>query len=360
MSRYNLFTFELEPGMITAQDVFTPTGQLLVPDNTILNNITINKLKLYNISNVAIREEAPPPAPQPTPDSSYSEKIKSSEEFKKFKELYTDNIDRFHNTINEIVTKNEPINPTTLLKQTASILSTSSTTLHIFDMLHNMREFDDSTYAHCLNVSLICGVIGKWLHMSQEDINMLSLCGMLHDIGKLTTPEHILMKPGKLTNDEYAIMKQHVKEGYNYLKTQKIDARVKEACLFHHERCDGSGYPYGLTGDKIPEFAKIVSIADVYDAMTARRVYRGPVCPFKVIRVFEDEGYSKYDPKYLLPFLENVVASYMNNTVSLSNGELGEIIMINQHYLSRPVVRCQNNKFIDLSQNGDIEILEIV
>lgn len=352
MNKSILFTFELEPGMITAEDVYTASGQLLVPLNTLLDDSSIYKLKLYNVATVAVldaTEESVPAA------STYSERIKSSEEFRAFKTEYLENIKTFQNTVNDIVTKNAPLNPSALLEQTTGLLDSSATSIHIFDMLHNMREFDDATFVHCLNVALICHVFGKWLNMSDEDTEVLTLSGLLHDIGKLTTPEEILTKPDRLTSDEYQIMKDHVKNGYAYLKNQEIDPRIKEACLFHHERCDGSGYPYGLTGSKIPDFARIVAIADVYDAMTAKRVYRGPMCPFTVIKFIEDEGYNKYDPRFLLTFLENVVSSYIHTTVQLSNGKTGEVVFINRQDLSRPMVQCRD-EFIDLSRNPDIKI----
>ena len=356
MNKSILFTFELEPGMITAEDVYTTAGQLLIPVNTLLDDSSIYKLKLYNVATVAVLDSMEEPVSEL---ATYSERIKSSEEFQAFKEEYLENIDEFQNTINDIVTKNAPLNPSELLEQTASLLDSSSTSIHIFDMLHNMREFDDSTFTHCLNVALICNVFGKWLNMSEDDIDTLTLSGLLHDIGKLTTPEEILTKPGKLTTAEYQIMKDHVKNGYAYLKNQEIDPRIEEACLFHHERCDGSGYPYGLTGNKIPEFARIVAIADVYDAMTAKRVYRGPMCPFTVIKFIEDEGYNKYDPRFLLTFLENVVSSYIHTTVRLSNGKTGEVVFINRQDFSRPMVQCQD-EFIDLSKNPDIKIEAIL
>ena len=359
MSKSVLFTFELEPGMITAADVYTPTGQLLVPDNTLLDNSTIQKLRMYNITNVSILDE-PAYSPDNNPvQMTYSERIKASEEFVQFKEDYLTSIDGYKNVINEVVRQNLPIDTSSLLNQTTSLIMPSSTGLHIFDMLHNMREFDDSTYTHCINVALISRVLAQWLHMSNEDIEVATLAGLLHDIGKLTVPEEILLKPGALTPDEYSVIKRHANDGYSYLKNQDIDPRIKEACLFHHERCDGSGYPFGLSGDKIPVFARIVAIADVYDAMTATRVYRGPLCPFSVVRFFEYEGYSKYDTHFIITFLENVVSSYINTTVRLNNGQVGEVILINKQALSRPMIKC-GNEFIDLTKRPDLEIESII
>lgn len=358
MQKSILFVFELESGMITADDVFSPTGQLLIPQQTVLDEASIKKLKLYNVTTIAVVDNdniRHIVGIEPT----YSERIKQSEDFQTFKTEYVENIEDFHGVINDIVKQNTPVNPQVLLAQTSTLLDSSASSFHLFDMLHNMREFDDSTYAHSLNVALIATVFGKWLKMSDEDINVLTLCGLLHDIGKLTTPEQILMKPGKLTDAEYSIMKNHVTEGYKYLKDQDIDPRIKEACLYHHERCDGTGYPMGLTCDKIPDFAKIISIADVYDAMTAKRVYREPLCPFVVVKFLEDESYSKYDPRFIIPFLENVVSTYINTTVRLDNGMVGEVVLLNKTALSKPLVKC-GNEFIDLKNHPEIKIEAII
>ena len=144
-----------------------------------------------------------------------------------------------------------------------------------------MRDVDDLTYVHSMNVALIASVIGKWMGYNQEKIKVLTLAGLMHDIGKLLIPEKILNKPGNLTDNEYEIMKKHVNLGYEQVKNKFMPMSVKEAILLHHEKCDGTGYPFGLKSDKIPETAKIIAIADVYDAMTSSRIYRAPICPFE-------------------------------------------------------------------------------
>ena len=122
---------------------------------------------------------------------------------------------------------------------------------------------------------------------------------------------------------------------------------------------DGTGYPNGLRSDQIDDYAKIVSIADVYDAMTAARVYRMPQCPFKAIEMFEAEGLQKYDPHFILVFLERVVSSYINNNVRLSDGRIGEVIMINPSKLSKPMVRIGQD-YIDLSKEPKLSIKDLV
>ena len=197
------------------------------------------------------------------------------------------------------------------------------------------------------------------MRLPVQDIHQLTIAGMVHDIGKTQIPDEILNKPGKLTDQEFAIMKKHVDIGYDILKNKQIDNRIREAALFHHEKCDGSGYPFGLSGDKIPTFAKILAVADIYDALTADRIYRKAVCPFTAIRMLEEDSFTKLDPKYTLPFLRNVVSSYIHNNVKLDNGEIGEVVMINDRNLSRPIVKI-NNRFIDLSTEPKRSIIAIV
>ena len=134
---------------------------------------------------------------------------------------------------------------------------------------------------------------------------------------------------------------------------------VKNAALMHHERSDGSGYPSKLKGNQIDPYARMVAIADVYDAMTAARCYRGPLCPFRVIEMFEAEGFQKYDVSILLPFLENVVNSCLQNRCLLSDGRKGTIIYINKDKLSRPIVQC-GGEYVNLADQPDLEIVRLL
>ena len=363
MKRVNVSN--LIPGMITAEDVYTYGNQLIIPKHTILNDKAITRLEFYSIMSIRV-EDAPADLPTPAVSSAgapqempYSQWVQSSPEFKKFKKDYNESVNEFKSSLNDIVEKGSEINVDEVLHNTMDLFHTDGNTFSFFNMMQNMREYDDMTYAHSMNVALISNVLANWLHMPQEDIEMATLCGLFHDIGKLAIPDKIIKKPDKLTDQEYAIVKKHTIEGYNILKNQKIHDHIKNTALMHHERCDKGGYPLGIGADQIDKFAKIVSIADVYDAMTAARVYRGPLCPFSVIEIFEKEGLQKYETEYILCFLENVVLTYMNNRVRLSNGMEGDIVYINRQMLSKPMVKC-GDQFIDLSVEKDISIVEII
>ncbi len=358
-----ILTQDLVPGMIISEDVYTYNNQLILPKDMVLTDKAITKLEFYSILSVRIKEETANITPDTVPqkEASFSEKIKASAEYRKFKKTFDESVESFSSSINDIVTRrsNGHVDTETMLAEPTKLLSGNMSGLHLFDMLHNMRMYDDPTYAHCLNVSLICNVFGKWLGMPQGDLDTLTLCGLLHDVGKLHIPEKIVTKPAKLTDEEYSIIKTHTIEGFNILKETDVNDHVKNAALMHHERCDGSGYPLGLTGDRIDRFAKIVSIADVYDAMTSARCYRGPLCPFQVIGIFESEGLQKYDAQYILVFLEYIVNTYLNNRVRLSNGLEGDIVLINKLDLAHPMVHVGSH-YLDLSHEHGIFIEAII
>lgn len=370
-----LFTFELEAGMIVADDVYRPNGALLFPKHTMLNDLMIAKLPLYNILELPI-VDGPIEKPDfdiaklvelakkqaadvsvPSTSDSYAQKVKSSSEFQDFSNNYNERINKISNHLDDFVNGKSALDADALVSNALNLINGNS--LHLFDMLHNLQTHDDSVYEHSTNVALISAAIGKWLNLSEQDIYNLTLSGLLHDIGKLSLPAELLNKPEKLTDEEFAVIKSHPKKGYEYLRDYPCDIRIKEACLLHHERCDGSGYPFGVTGNKISDYAKIVSIADVYDAMTSPRSYRPALCPFKAIEVFESEGLYKYDPKFIMTFLERIGSSYLNNNVLLNDGRTGEIVMINKLSLSRPMIKY-NGEFIDLSKHPELSIESII
>lgn len=357
MRRVN--TEDLVPGMVTAEDVLSYNNQLILPKGLILNDKTITKLAFYSILQVKVEDVTEDIENSIATEPSYTEKIRKSPEFIKFKKEFESDVDNFKSVINDVVERGTPLEIDKLMNHTLNILNPAWTNPNIFDMLHCMREYDDATYIHCMNVALICNVFARWLRLSEEEIRNATISGLLHDIGKTKIPGSIIKKPGKLTDEEYHTIKRHPQEGYMMLKNSSLPDSIRNAVLMHHERCDGTGYPLGLTGDKIGAYAKIVSIADVYDAMTSARVYRGPLCPFKAIALFESEGLQKYDPGYILVFLDNVVNTYLLNKVRLNNGVVGKIVYINKEHLSSPTIQTDHG-FLDLSIHPELNIEDII
>lgn len=361
-------TSELQPGMITASSVRTKRGQLIINSNVALTKALISRIEFYGIPSIQIQEvKADPvavevydpeqayfPAKNPITDrsdKSYFQKVKQSSEFQKFQMDFTLRTNDLKECFDAFIASGGTMNQEELLTKVASLLGRKKTTIEIFDMLHNMRQVDDSTYAHSINVALISRMIGKWLHFTREDLDTLTLAGLLHDIGKTRIPDEVLNKDSKLTDEEFQMIRMHPKYGYDILKNQPLDPRVKRTALMHHERCDGTGYPTGLTLEEIDDFALIIAIADVYDAMTAARSYRAPLCPFQVIAEFEKDGLQKYKPKYILTFLEHIAATYQNNRVLLNDGTGAKIVLLNHRHLSKPLVQLDDGACIDLDKS---------
>lgn len=377
-----LSTSKLKAGMVTEKPIVTKHGQTIAPAGTVLSPQLIARLSFYKISLVAVtdesarafgdlpqtdtpmeeKSEAAPESPKEGQDAPkaedkptekqtevFSQKLRKTQKFQAFQRSYTQNMIELQNGFQDVIEKKNSAACTALLKE-AEELFASKTSLELFDMIHTMRSVDDSTYAHCLNVSLISRAIGKWMHMSKEDLDVLTLAGLLHDIGKVQIPDEVLNKQGNLTDEEFALIKSHAKLGHKILKDTDLDLRIKLAALQHHERYDGSGYPRGLESDEIDLFASIVAIADVYDAMTAARSYRAPKCAFQVIAAFEQDGFQKYNPNIIYTFLQRVAGCYNNSRVLLSDGVTGTVVFLNKHTLSRPIVKADSGQMIDLSQ----------
>ena len=373
MKTKKVLTANLKPGMVSADAAYTFTNHLVIQSNTTLTQEIIDKLKYYAIKSVRVYlpEKEPdngtaaettetPKTEQSSNENSftYYDRIRQSESFAAFKDSFTKSVTNFKEQLNDIVLKDSGEVVDDMLHEVESIVSKTRNALHLLDMMQCLRGFDDITYAHSLNVSLICNMIGSWLGLPAKEMRTLSLCGLLHDIGKLKIPHDIIAKPGKLTEEEFSMIRSHPKLGYDILRPKSLDNRIKLAALQHHERYDGSGYPKRLTGFELSDFSSIVAIADVYDAMTSNRSYRKGICPFTVIATFEQEK-NLYDPSLLYLFMRRTIEAYINTEVLLSNGERGKVVLLNQNFLSRPVVITDTATY-DLSRDFSVNITELI
>ena len=351
---------EAREGMVLAEDILDRNGHLVFPSGSALNMDTIRKIDNFGIIVIKIQKE------QNNADAynesgeiaGYYEEIRQTDGFKQIYRQFQNSVDELATEFSDIVVHNKEIQVDRILLNIAKIIKANTTKFTIFEILDCVRGSDDQTFVHSMNVALICREIGAWFGYSNTQMRNLVMAGILHDIGKVKIPLNILNKPEKLTEQEYMVMKYHTVFGYKILKDQPIDTQIKYAVLMHHERYDGSGYPRGRKGNDIDEFARIIAIADVYDAMTAKRVYRERMSPFDVLEYFEQKM-SLFDPEILPLFLKKTAESYVNNTVLLSNGEKAQISMINNNTLGRPIV-ITSTDVIDLSERTDIKIKSLL
>lgn len=364
---------QLAPGMITGEDVYALNGQLLIPKGIALTENMLDLLKMHSVRMIRIDDREDAVATVSPEDAAYlgmhipefvsnlpeeTRKIRIHE-IKQFKKDYQESLNYFHVAINNLVEKNTTLNVSTILNQTVALLNTGKKHASILEMLVYMKEFDNDVYAHSINVSLLCNMLAHWLELSEEECQMAAACGMFHDIGMMTIPEEMLKKTDPLTHPEREVIRAHVEKGYNILGNYSVDEIVKLSALMHHERCDGSGYPHQLKGAQIDRFAKLVTICDIYNAMTSDRPYRKALSPFSVIEHFETEGLRKFDTRSILLFMENTANTYLNCPVRLSNGKIGYVVFINRSRLGRPTVQCGTD-FIDLSRQKDLHITELL
>lgn len=358
----NISLQQVHQGMITADDVLSPSGQLVIPKNTTLNQRLISRLKLYNVKMVCviITEDVAQELNAKAEKDKPLNPEKTTQEFKVFNRTYQDmanDLEAFCKAVMEHPL--EAHDPAPIIDQVLDLAKTVKNTMHLMNTLQLLREYDDTMYIHSISVALIAHTIATQQGMSEEELRDIVYAGIFHDIGKAQIPTAILYKPDRLTDDEYAIVKEHAELGHEILEKARFPQEIQNAALLHHERCDGSGYPYALLAERIPLLARIIAIADVYDAMTARRSYRKEICSFDVIADFENSGYQKFDVTLLLPFLTAIAQSHLNNKVRLSNSLIGTIVMINKHKLSKPVVNIDGT-FFDLSKQKDISIIGLL
>ncbi|MGO0123550.1 HD-GYP domain-containing protein [Desulfothermobacter acidiphilus] len=234
--------------------------------------------------------------------------------------------------------------------------------------LVDVRALDDYTFGHSVNVCLLSLLTGISLGYSRQQLISLGLGALLHDVGKTSIPAEILQKPGQLTPEEFALVKSHTVAGYRMLKAAGIDSLACVVALQHHERYLGQGYPQGLRGSEIHEFAAICGVADVFDALTADRCYRRAYPVYEAYEFIAGAGNYLFDYWMVQAFLENVAAYPVGTVVRLTSGAVGIVTGTKRGFPLRPSVRLffddegnpSDPRELDLSQSPTHAVAEVV
>ncbi len=230
----------------------------------------------------------------------------------------------------------------------------------VLKRLNQLKASDDYTFEHSLRVSILATMIGKWLGYSQEELVEIGEAGLLYDIGKLNVPDFILKKPTQVNLDEFELIKKHAQFGYSILlKTKGVSSNIKYAALHHHERMDGSGYPLRLRESQIHDYAKIIMVCDVFDALITDRPYKKGISPILAADYLSWSSGKLFDSKVCYIFIKKLSEYYLGKRVKLSDGQEGIIVFIDANYPTRPLVRVGND-FVNLIKDRSInvEILE--
>jgi len=321
--------FCLREGMKMGDNLYGPRGELMLAKGTVLTAANVAAIKRLNFNGLYVEDNI---SKDIEIASIIDEKVRA-ETTRAFKDVYIQmksgsSKDKIAKGIQNIQEQVDQI--------VDEVLNSKSLMINMIDM----KAFDDYTYHHSVNVAVISIVIGVALGLKRSELCNLGYGALLHDIGKVFIRKEILNKPGKLTEEEFEFIKRHPSEGYAYISNEfNMPYAALSAILFHHEKYDGTGYPNGLIGNAIPLFGRIITLADVYDALTSERPYRPALLPSEAMEYIMASMGSLFDPSLVNLFIRKV-APYPNGTiVRLSNRMLGIVIENYEDFCMRPKLR---------------------
>lgn len=342
-------TIELTPGMVLAEDI-AYQGELLYPKETVLNKVILERLKRYNIMCVTVMEEV-------DFATTHKEKLHFNEDFINFEKKYAKNLERYKSLMTNFLENGQPIPEEELFAIYDDMESTYTYSSELLDFLYNLTPNENElTYNHCLNSALLAGVFATWVRMPEEERRILILCGFYYDIGKFKLPYEILWKPGKLTEEEFALVKKHPVIGYALVRNLPLDEHVKNAVIMHHERMDGTGYPYHMKTTKIDSYARYMAMIDTYIAMASPRSYRSAFTPLQILGNFEGNLF-KYDMELLIPLMKHIGDAQIGSTVQLNDDSVWDVFIINTTTYARPLLKNEQNDFLNLADHPELKIV---
>jgi putative nucleotidyltransferase with HDIG domain len=224
--------------------------------------------------------------------------------------------------------------------------------------IEGLKQNDYGTFVHSVNVALLAALVGMRLGYTEKGLKSLILGALLHDVGKNKVPKEILNKPGKLSDEEFTIVKQHPRDGVEMLKKTRLTNCVMAMVSQHHERWNGTGYPYGLSGNSIHKDAQIIAVTDVYEALTADRPYRKGLPHYHALEMIFALSGKDFNPQVVQAFRESLVVYPENAIVTLNTKEIGVIVSTPIEFPTRPLVRVLFNNGRFLNEDVYIDLMQ--
>lgn len=357
IKRKYMRTRQLKPGMKLDHPVVDRLGRNLVARGAALDDYMIDSMLKLGIMSVYVQEIV---------DDETTEKLEISPEAEKnIEKLRTD--DRAKVTLSASIRERVSTGIQFIYNNTESDEMTAATESIADDLMASinsndaiaidisaLKTSDEYTFKHSVDVATISMIVAKQQGLSPSEIREIGVCGLLHDIGKTKIPNEILNKPGRLDDNEFAIMKQHSVYGYNMVKDRpEFGPGICLGVLQHHEKINGHGYPLGATANKICPYARILSVADIYDALVTERPYKKAYSQRDAVEMIMSMT-MELDIQAMKSFLESMILYPVDSIVELSNGEKARVVKNVPHYILRPtVVGLTSGKVYNLGEDLD-------
>lgn len=318
----------LREGMVIGKNLYDNNGLILLRWGSVLKSSYIEKILEFGYIGVYIQDEL-------TSDLIISNIISDDLRQKTINAAKNIIVQPQKNS-NKLLDENFEATKELMEKIIEQVINNKDSMINMIDL----KVFDEYTYYHSVNVAVLSAVLGTAFGLNKDQLINLGIGAMLHDIGKMFIDKEILNKPGKLTKEEYEIIKNHTTMGYKYLKSSfNMLPTIYISCLQHHERYDGKGYPNNVKGEKISLYGRIVAICDVYDSLVSKRPYRDAYLPSEAIEYMMANSGGYFDHKLVKLFVKKIAPYPLGTTVTLSNGLIGIVFENYEDACMRPKLK---------------------
>lgn len=335
----------LESGMILGQDIYDGAGRMLLARHLILSPEYIKGLDDWGFPGVYIDDEL-------------SEGIEIHEVIRP--EVKREAL----GIINSMFMrgKEEYVSQRSIENVAKGIVESVLDQGDVMFNLLDVKRYDDYTYFHCVNVGVLSAMVGAGMKLSETELEQLTTAALLHDVGKRFIPVEVLNAKYPLNDEQKKLMHTHAYAGMDFLREKySFSGYVHQGVFQHHEWYNGGGYPLGRAGEDISQFARIIKLVDVYDAMTSNRPYRAAISNGEVVEYMMAGNGQEFDPVVLETFLRKIAIYPIGAQIELSDGSQAVVISNNPEMILRPKVRLiRTGKDIDLANDADARHLTIM
>lgn len=343
---------DLRPGMILARTITNSDMVVVLSESTLLTKAHITRLGFLNIPVVYIKDEYELSQNYQTVSAIFNRS-------NAFVKEYDTVVQEARSIFDETGKSGKvPIEKTQQVVEGAILPMARNS--GAIDYLYELNHLASDVYNHSLRVSILAGVIAKWMHFDSAKTRDVILAGFLHDIGKSKfTPRLLEKNIETLQGEDYEAYLQHTVDGHHILNSiEGLSDGVKLTAMQHHERMDGSGFPFGCTISDIHEYARIIMIADIYDNITTEREGYVKRTPFAAIAELTDSMFTTLDPTVCVPVLTHIKDAFLGSRVTLSNGAQGIIAAYPNDFAAHPVINVSAEEIINLNEHPELAILE--